>query len=277
VIKDIDESKAPLLEHLVELRKRLIYSVIAIVVLFLIGFYFSDEVYNFLAYPLKKALGNDAKLITTDVLGQLWVRVEIAFYAALMVGFPFLANQVWLFVAPGLYRHEKKAFLPFLLMTPVLFSLGVTLAYNMLPFALKALLAGPFALGGVGGDLDVQPDIQKYLSFIRQILFAFGFCFLLPVLLILLNKAGILPLQTLIKGRRYAILIAFVVAAVITPPDVFSQLMLAIPLCLLYELSIFVIYLTSRDKPKEASQEIAVAEPGAAQEGSSEPVIKQSN
>jgi sec-independent protein translocase protein TatC len=275
VIKDIDENKAPLMEHLIELRKRLIYSVLAVIALFFVGFYFSDEIYNFLAYPLKVALGTNAKLITTDVLGQLWVRVEIAFYAALMVGFPFLANQIWLFVAPGLYRHEKKAFLPFLFMTPVLFTLGVTLAYNMLPFALKALLAGPFALGGVGGELDVQPDIQKYLSFIRQILFAFGFCFLLPVLLMLLNKAGILPLQTLIKGRRYAILIAFIIAAIITPPDIFSQLMLAIPLCLLYELSIFAIYLTSRNKSKGSPSEEQSTELAVRQEDAREPVIKQ--
>jgi sec-independent protein translocase protein TatC len=260
LISDIDESKAPLMDHLVELRKRLLYSVVAIILTFFVTFYFSQEIYDILAHPLKSALGPKAQLISTEVTGQFWVRVEVALYAALMCMFPFLANQVWLFVAPGLYRHEKKAFLPFLLLTPVLFTLGVSLAYYMMPMALKALLVGPFALIDTGStiNLAVTPDVQKYLAFVRQLLFAFGFSFLLPIGLILLVRVGILKLETLQKGRRYAAVIVVAIAAVITPPDVTSQLMLAIPLYLLYELSLLVLRFTA---PKPSSDVVVADEP----------------
>ena len=243
IISDIDESKAPLMDHLIELRKRLIWSLLSIILAFFITFYFSSEIYDWLAHPLRQALGADAKLISTEVTGQFWVRVEVAIYAALMCVFPVIASQIWMFVAPGLYRHEKKAFLPFLFMTPVLFGAGVSLAYFMMPLALKALLIGPFALTGAGPgiDLAVTPDVQKYLGFVRQLLFAFGLAFQLPVLMMLLVRAGIVQLETLRKGRRYAIVIAFAIAAVLTPPDVTSQLMLAIPLCLLYELTLLLL------------------------------------
>lgn len=248
MISDIDDSKAPLMEHLVELRTRLLYSLGYIIVAFFVCFAFSAQIYDFLAAPLERAMGVKTQLISTEVTGQLWVRLEVAIYAALMVTFPFVANQVWKFVAPGLYRHEKKALLPFMVMTPVLFGAGVTLAYLMMPLALKALLLGPFSLIGEGAALNlaITPDVQKYLSFVRQILFAFGFSFLLPILLLLLNRAGILPLETMVKGRRYAIVIAFVIAAIITPPDVLSQLMLAIPLALLYELTIIMARIIGR-------------------------------
>jgi sec-independent protein translocase protein TatC len=248
IIADIDESKAPLMDHLVELRKRLIWSLLSIICAFFITFYFSSEIYDWLAHPLREALGPQAKLISTEVTGQFWVRVEVAIYAALMCVFPVIATQIWMFVAPGLYRHEKKAFLPFLFMTPVLFGAGVMLAYLMMPLALKALLIGPFALtdAGPGIDLAITPDVQKYLGFVRQLLFAFGLSFQLPVLMMLLVRAGIVELETLRKGRRYAIVIAFAVAAVLTPPDVTSQLMLAIPLCLLYEMTLLLLRFMAR-------------------------------
>jgi sec-independent protein translocase protein TatC len=251
IISDIDESKAPLMEHLIELRKRLLYSVVAIIITFFGTFYFSQEIYDLLAQPLLSALGPKAQLISTEVTGQFWVRAEVALYAALMCMFPFLANQVWLFVAPGLYRHEKKAFLPFLFLTPILFTMGVTLAYFMMPFALKALLVGPFALIDNHStiNLAVTPDVQKYLAFVRQLLFAFGFSFLSPIGLILLVRVGILKLETLQNGRRYAAVIVVAIAAVITPPDVTSQLMLAVPLYLLYELSLLILRFTM-PKPK---------------------------
>jgi sec-independent protein translocase protein TatC len=246
LISDIDESKAPLMDHLIELRKRLLYSVVAVLLTFFVTFYYSQEIYDLLAHPLQVALGPKAKLISTEVTGQFWVRMEVALYAALMCMFPFLANQVWLFVAPGLYRHEKKAFLPFLLLTPVLFTLGVSLAYYMMPLALKALLVGPFALIDKSStiNLAVTPDVQKYLAFVRQLLFAFGFSFLSPIGLILLVRVGIMKLETLQKGRRYAAVIVVAVAAVITPPDVTSQMMLAVPLYLLYELSLLILRFT---------------------------------
>jgi sec-independent protein translocase protein TatC len=260
IISDIDESKAPLMEHLIELRKRLLYSVVAIIITFFVTFYFSQEIYDILAHPLQSALGAKAQLISTEVTGQFWVRVEVALYAALMCMFPFLANQIWLFVAPGLYRHEKKAFLPFLLLTPILFTLGVSLAYFMMPMALKALLVGPFALIDSGStmNLAVTPDVQKYLAFVRQLLFAFGFSFLLPIALILLVRVGILKLETLQKGRRYAAVIVVAIAAVITPPDVTSQIMLAVPLYLLYELSLLILRFTA---PKPATDVVVVDEP----------------
>jgi sec-independent protein translocase protein TatC len=262
MIADIDETKAPLMEHLVELRKRLIFCLVAIILLFFVTFYYSLEIYNLLAEPLRRALGPQAKLISTEVTGQLWVRMEVAVYSALMIGFPFIANQVWMFVAPGLYRHEKKAFLPFLFMTPVLFGAGVALAWFAMPIALKALLVGPFSLVSKEQlDLAVTPDVQKYLAFVRQLLFAFGFAFLLPVALMLLNRAGIVSLEALVKGRRYAIVIAFAIAAVLTPPDVTSQFLLAIPLILLYELSIIAIRIINRRQVKADAQSQALTEP----------------
>jgi sec-independent protein translocase protein TatC len=260
MITDIDERKAPLMEHLVELRKRLLYCFVAIIITFFATFYYSQEIYDLLAQPLLSALGPNAKLISTEVTGQFWVRVEVALYAALMCMFPFISNQIWLFVAPGLYKHEKKAFLPFLFMTPVLFTLGVCLAYFMMPMALKALLVGPFALIDKGStiNLAVTPDVQKYLAFVRQLLFAFGFSFLSPIALILLVRAGIVKLETLQKGRRYAVVIVVAIAAVITPPDVTSQIMLAVPLYLLYELSLLLLRFMM---PKVSTAVVAADEP----------------
>jgi len=255
-LRDIDESRAPLLEHLIELRRRLLYCIMAVLVAFLVTFAFSTAIYDLLAQPLRITLGPNAKLISTEVTGQLWVRVEVAVYAAMMITFPFIANQAWAFIAPGLYRDEKRAFLPFLLMTPVLFSLGVTAAYFMMPLALQALLVGPFSLieGKNSIDLAVTPDVQKYLSFVRQLLFAFGFAFLMPVGILLSNRAGLLSLETLQKGRRYAIVIAFALAAVLTPPDVTSQFLLAVPLIVLYELSILFIRLFYKPAAKAAPE-----------------------
>lgn len=254
-LQDIDESRAPLLDHLIELRRRVLYCVLAVLAAFLVTFAFSATIYDWLAYPLRQTLGPDAKLISTEVTGQLWVRVEVALYAAMMIGFPFIANQAWAFIAPGMYRDEKKAFLPFLLMTPVLFSLGVSAAYVMMPVALKALLVGPFSLveGNHALDLAVTPDVQKYLSFVRQLLFAFGFAFLMPVGVLLSNRAGLVSLETLQKGRRYAIVIAFALAAVLTPPDVTSQFLLAIPLIILYEFSLLFIRLFYKPVVKAAA------------------------
>jgi sec-independent protein translocase protein TatC len=260
IITDIDESKAPLMEHLVELRKRLLYSIVAVIITFFATFYFSQEIYDILARPLMQTLGPKAQLISTEVTGQFWVRVEVALYAALMIMFPFIANQIWLFVAPGLYRHEKKAFLPFLLLTPLLFTAGVSLAYWMMPMALKALLVGPFALVDSGSTLNlaVTPDVQKYLAFVRQLLFAFGFAFLSPIALILVVRVGIVKLETLQKGRRYAAVIVVAIAAVITPPDVTSQIMLAVPLYLLFELSLLILRFMA---PKPSTEVVVADEP----------------
>jgi sec-independent protein translocase protein TatC len=271
IITDIDETRAPLLEHLVELRKRLLYSLVFVAFAFVICFYFSREIYDFIGNPIQKALGANARLISTDITGQFVVRAKLALTVALMASFPVLANQIWLFVAPGLYKHEKKAALPFLVMTPVLFTMGAALAYYMMPVAIKFLLVG-FGLNGesTGGiKVETTPDVQRYFDFVLQMTFAFGLSFLLPVLLMLLERVGILSLKQLVDGRRYAIVITLVIAAIVTPPDITSQVMLWIPLVMLYELSIIAIRLTRKSEAKdkvlqeksEAEQEAASTSP----------------
>ena len=233
---DIDASRAPLLDHLIELRQRLVRCVIALLVSFGICFYFSEHIFSFLVVPLK-----------------------VAIFAAFCLSFPVIMNQLWAFVAPGLYRQEKRALLPFLFATPVLFTAGAALAYYVvMPTAFHFFLKFQGEAGGL--SIEALPSTDAYLSLVMQFILAFGISFLLPVLLMLLNRAGIVSRAQLISLRRYMIVAAFIVAAVLTPPDVVSQLMLAIPLILLYELSIIAIWFTDRkavkDKPAEEAAEV---------------------
>jgi sec-independent protein translocase protein TatC len=247
---EIDQSKAPLLDHLIELRRRLLYSVLALAVCFGICFYFARPIFGFLARPLLQA--GQGTLIYTQIFEAFFVQVKVGFFAALMLAFPIIAMQLWQFVAPGLYRRERRALLPFLLATPVLFTIGAALAYYVaIPTALKFLLGFQGDIGGV--HQEAMPAIGNYLSFVMQFLFGFGVSFLLPVLLMLLERAGIVTRRQLIDGRRYAIVGAFAIAAVLTPPDIGSQFMLAIPLVLLYELSIIGIWFTERKRKREAA------------------------
>lgn len=249
---EIDQSKAPLLDHLIELRRRLLYSVLALAVCFGVCFYFARPIFGFLAQPLLAA--GQGTLIYTQIFEAFFVQVKVGFFAALMLSFPIIAMQLWQFVAPGLYRRERRALLPFLLATPVLFTMGAALAYYVaIPTALKFLLGFQGDIGGV--HQEAMPAIGNYLSFVMQFLFGFGVSFLLPVLLMLLERAGIVTRRQLIDGRRYAIVGAFAVAAVLTPPDIGSQFMLAIPLVLLYELSIIGIWFTERKRKREAVEE----------------------
>jgi sec-independent protein translocase protein TatC len=249
-LKDIDETRAPLLEHLIELRRRLLWSVGALAVAFGACLYFARPIFAFLVQPLLKAGQN--KIIYTDVFEAFFVDVKVAFFAAIMVAFPVLATQVWKFVAPGLYKNEKKALLPFLLMTPVLFGAGAAMAYYAaMPIALHFLLGYQGDVGGV--QQEALPGVGNYLSFVTKFMFGFGVAFLTPVLLMLLERAGIVTRAQLVAGRRYAIVIAFVIAAVLTPPDIISQLLLGIPLVLLYELALIAIWFTERKRNKEAS------------------------
>ncbi len=252
-MKDIDESKAPLLDHLIELRKRLLMSFAALGVAFCICLYFAEPIFAFLVQPLLKV--GQGKLIYTDIFEAFFVNLKVAFFAALMIAFPILATQVWRFVAPGLYVKEKKALLPFLLLTPVLFTAGASLAYYVaMPIALKYLLVG-FS-GNVGGiQREALPAIGNYLGFVTKFLFGFGVAFLLPVLLMLLERAGIVSRQQLIKGRRYAIVAVVAVAAVLTPPDIISQLLLAVPLIFLYEFAIIAIWFTERRRKAETADD----------------------
>ncbi len=254
---EIDASKAPLLEHLIELRRRLLICFGSFAVAFFVCWYFARPIFAVLVQPLLQA--GQKKLIYTQIFEAFFVDLKVAAFAALMVTFPVLATQLWRFVAPGLYRKEKKALLPFLLATPVLFTMGACLAYFMaIPLALHFLL-GPNFQGMVGGvEQQALPGVGNYLGFVMQFLFGFGIAFLLPVLLMLLEAAGIVTRDQLIAARRYAIVGAFGVAMVLTPPDVGSMLLLAIPLCILYELTIVAIWFTQKSRHRR--ERLAAAE-----------------
>lgn len=248
---DIDASKAPLLDHLIELRRRLLWSFAALAVAFCVCFYFSRDIFAVLVHPLLVAGQN--KLIYTQIFEAFFVELKVAFFSAIMLAFPVIANQLWLFIAPGLYKQEKRAALPFLFATPVLFGMGASLAYFVaIPLALHFLLGANFQ-GMVGGvRQEALPAVGNYLSFVMQFLFGFGLSFLLPVLLMLLEAAGIVTRTQLVASRRYAIVGAFGIAMVLTPPDVGSMLLLAIPLCILYELTLVATWFTERARRSRA-------------------------
>ena len=245
---ELDESRAPLLDHLLELRRRLLYCILAIGLAFGVCWFFAENIFAFLAQPQIQA--GQKKLIYTQLFEAFFVQIKVAFFSAMMISFPVIANQLWQFVAPGLYRKEKRALLPFLLATPVLFLTGAAMAYYVaIPMALHFLLSFSGTVGGV--EQEALPAIGNYLSFVMQFLFGFGAAFLLPVLLMLLERAGIVTRKQQIGARRYAIVGAFAIAAVLTPPDVGSQLLLAIPLTILYEMAIIGIWFTERRRARE--------------------------
>jgi sec-independent protein translocase protein TatC len=240
-VKDIDDTKAPLMEHLIELRRRLLWCLAALATAFFACLYFAREIFGVLVQPLLAA--GQGKLIYTDIFEAFFVEVKVALFAALMITFPVLASQLWKFVAPGLYAKEKKALLPFLLLTPFFFGAGAAFAYFVaMPWALEFLLGFEGNVGGVSQE--ALPAVGNYLNFSTRFLFGFGVAFLTPVLLMILERGGIVSLQQLARSRRYAIVACAVVSAVLTPPDVVSQLLLLVPLYLLYELAILAIRLT---------------------------------
>ncbi len=241
MIGDIDETKAPLLDHLIELRKRLLWVVATLLVAFFACLYFAKPIFAVLVQPLLAA--GQGKLIYTDVFEAFFVEVKVAFFAALMVTFPVFATQLWRFVAPGLYAKEKKAFLPFLLMTPVFFGGGAAFAYFVaMPWALKFLLGFEGNVGGV--EQEALPAIGNYLTFVTRFLFGFGVAFLTPVMLMVLERAGIVSLEKLQASRRYAVVACGLVSAVLTPPDAVSMLMMLVPLYALYEFALVAIRVT---------------------------------
>lgn len=250
-IKDIDETQAPLLEHLIELRGRLLRALAALTVTFFVSFYFAKDILAFLVQPLLDAGQN--RLIYTKLYGQFFVELKVALWAAFFVSFPVIANQLWAFIAPGLYAKEKKAFLPFLLATPVLFLAGGALAYYVvMPTAFHWFLGFQGTPGGV--RIEALPNSEDYLGLVMQFILAFGLSFLLPVLLLLLNIAGIVSRAQLVRARRYMIVLAFVIAAVATPPDVISQLMLAVPLWFLFEGSLLIMLVLERKNAAEPAE-----------------------
>jgi sec-independent protein translocase protein TatC len=252
-MSEIDETRAPLMEHLVELRRRLIWSFLALGIAFGVSFYFAGRIFAFLVQPLIAGFGTgQGRLVYTKLYEAFFTEVRVALFAAFFLAFPIIATQLWMFVAPGLYSKEKRAFLPFLLATPVLFIGGGALAYYLvMPLAIKFFLGYQGQISGIRQE--ALPAMGEYLSFVMHFIFAFGIAFLLPILLMLLERAGLVTRLQLKSGRRYAILVAFVIAAVATPPDIVSQFLLAIPLILLYELSLIAIWFTERKRAKEAA------------------------
>ena len=250
-MKDIDETKQPLLEHLIELRRRLLWCLASLVVTFFVCFAFAKNIFAVLVQPLLRA--GQGKLIYTDIFEAFFVQVKVALFAALMLSFPVLAIQLWRFIAPGLYAKEKNAFLPFLLMTPVFFGAGATFAYFVaMPWALHFLLSFQGDVGGVSQE--ALPGVGNYLTFVTRFLFGFGAAFLLPILLMILERAGLVTREQLAKSRRYAIVGAAAVAAVLTPPDVVSMLMLLVPLYGLYEFALLAIRLTHWRAARKAAR-----------------------
>nr|TFG51118.1 MAG: twin-arginine translocase subunit TatC [Hyphomicrobiales bacterium] len=254
---ELDASKAPLLDHLVELRNRLINSILWFFVAFIVCFYFAELIYNFLAQPLADALADqpERRMIATALQETFLTYVKVGAFGALCLAFPFMASQLWLFIAPGLYRHERNAFLPFLVMTPVMFLLGASFVYYVLmPMAIRFFL-GFEAPGGNGSlPIEVEARVSEYLSLVMTLIFAFVLCFQLPILLTLLGKVGIVTSDGLRSARRYAIVGVFVLAAVVTPPDVISQLSLATPLIILYEVSVLLVRMIEKKRDREDAE-----------------------
>lgn len=255
---EVDESQAPIMDHLFELRNRMVKAIIALILFSCICGFFINEIYNFLLVPFVDASGSyeNARLIYTAPQELFFVYLKLALFGGIILGFPFIAFQIYAFIAPGLYKNERGAFIPYLMATPVLFTMGASLVYYIvMPFAMDFFI-GMEQEGGEGvASIQLEPRASEYLSLVMTLILGFGFMFQLPVVLTLLARIGVVGSEWLKKQRKYAIVIIFAVGAILTPPDPISQLGLAIPTLLLYEFSIYAVKLVERSRAKKRADE----------------------